>query len=180
MWHLVSLFLTMASLRPPANGELPEQLRTNNESAVKLPLSRQGPSDHRQPCCYNDLSTRPASREKPNCWPQRSPSPAPWELHPRLQLWCLAGGYMAQHPVKMHQDNFTCPLTFATGMESASILLPNLISLSSASILKQSSPSKTGLLRNTHTHLYTFWLLIAVSSPWHFSLPPMSSDPQLH
>lgn len=43
VWHWASLNLTMASPRPPANGELPEQLGTNSERAVKLTLSSERP-----------------------------------------------------------------------------------------------------------------------------------------
>lgn len=50
--------------------------------------------------------------------------PSCWELHTRLQLWCLAGGYIAWRLVKMHQDNFLCPLTFATGMTFGMSHLP--------------------------------------------------------
>lgn len=43
VWHWASLHLTMASPRPPANGELPKQLGTNSESPVKLTLSSERP-----------------------------------------------------------------------------------------------------------------------------------------
>lgn len=61
-------------------------------------------------------------------------------------------GSTAQHLVKMCQDDFyVSSHVHYEYMKFAPILLPNLISLSSASTVKQSSPSKTGLLRNAHT-----------------------------
>lgn len=95
--------------------------------------------------------------------------------HP--QHWCLAGSDTSKHLVKMHQDSFLCSLTLVWHLACS---YPSPKPVFTLLILKQSSPSKTGLLRNTHTSMpistpeFSF-------SPRHFSLlPTMSPDPQLH